>query len=172
MRTRVPTRATASRSPSGWQDPVDFSAFQGGFLGLYTNLAPGRSCACCVQRPPLRVNTDAEPERCCTNRYCPTRRQPNQFVRTTGRDGPCLGDSPFSATSSHHTRSGGAAGRRGRTTTGRLAWRTPSSGTGRSSGVLPRARGSGGLAAEVLVACNVLNQMTDPGRPASYAIGR
>jgi hypothetical protein len=35
-----------------------------------------------------------------------------------------------------------------------------------------RARRPGGQSAEVLVACNVLNQMTDLGRPASYAIGR
>ena len=35
-----------------------------------------------------------------------------------------------------------------------------------------RARSPGGQVAEVLVACNVLNQMTDLGRPDSYAIGR
>ena len=35
-----------------------------------------------------------------------------------------------------------------------------------------RARSPGGQAAEALVACNVLNQMTDLGRPDSYAIGR
>ena len=35
-----------------------------------------------------------------------------------------------------------------------------------------RACSSGGQAAEALVACNVLNQMTDLGRPDSYAIGR
>ena len=35
-----------------------------------------------------------------------------------------------------------------------------------------RARSSGGQAAEALVACNILNQMTDMGRPDSYAIGR
>ena len=35
-----------------------------------------------------------------------------------------------------------------------------------------RARSSGGQAAEALVACNVLNQMTDLGRPNSYAISR
>ena len=35
-----------------------------------------------------------------------------------------------------------------------------------------RARSPGGQAAEALVACNVLNQMTDLGRPESYAIGR
>ena len=35
-----------------------------------------------------------------------------------------------------------------------------------------RARSSGGQAAEALVACNVLNQMTDLGRPDSYAISR
>ena len=35
-----------------------------------------------------------------------------------------------------------------------------------------RARSPGGQVAEVLVACNVLNQMTDLGRPDSYAISR
>jgi Transposase DDE domain len=35
-----------------------------------------------------------------------------------------------------------------------------------------RARSPGGQVAETLVACNVLNQMTDLGRPDSYAIGR
>jgi hypothetical protein len=35
-----------------------------------------------------------------------------------------------------------------------------------------RARGPGGQVAEASVACNVLNQMTDMGRPDSYAIGR
>ncbi len=35
-----------------------------------------------------------------------------------------------------------------------------------------RARSPGGQVAEALVACNVLNQMTDLGRPDSYAIGR
>ena len=35
-----------------------------------------------------------------------------------------------------------------------------------------RARSPGGQAAEALVACTVLNQMTDMGRPDSYAIGR
>ena len=35
-----------------------------------------------------------------------------------------------------------------------------------------QARSSGGQVAEVLVACNVLNQMTNLGRPDSYAIGR
>ena len=35
-----------------------------------------------------------------------------------------------------------------------------------------RARSPGGQAAEALVACNVLNQMTNLGRPNSYAIGR
>ena len=35
-----------------------------------------------------------------------------------------------------------------------------------------RARTPGGRAAEALLACNVLNQMTDLGRPASYSIGR
>ncbi len=38
-------------------------------------------------------------------------------------------------------------------------------------GVL-RARSPGGQVAEALVACNILNQMTDLGRPDSYAIGR
>ena len=35
-----------------------------------------------------------------------------------------------------------------------------------------RARSPGGQVAEATVACNVLNQMTDMGRPDSYAIGR
>ena len=35
-----------------------------------------------------------------------------------------------------------------------------------------RARGPGGQAAETLLACNVLNQMTELGRPQSYSIGR
>ena len=35
-----------------------------------------------------------------------------------------------------------------------------------------RARNPGGQAAEALVACNVLNRLTDLGRPDSYAIGR
>ena len=35
-----------------------------------------------------------------------------------------------------------------------------------------RARRPGGPVTEVLVACNVLNQMTDLGRPDSYAVGR
>ena len=35
-----------------------------------------------------------------------------------------------------------------------------------------RARSPGGQVAEALVACNVLNQMTELGRPDSYAIGR
>ena len=35
-----------------------------------------------------------------------------------------------------------------------------------------RARSPGGQVAETFVACNVLNQMTDLGRPDSYAIGR
>ena len=35
-----------------------------------------------------------------------------------------------------------------------------------------RTRSPGGQAAEALVACNVLNQMTDMGRPVSYAISR
>ena len=35
-----------------------------------------------------------------------------------------------------------------------------------------RARSPGGQVAEALVACNVLNQMANLGRPDSYAIGR
>jgi hypothetical protein len=35
-----------------------------------------------------------------------------------------------------------------------------------------RARRPGGQVTETLVACNVLNQMTELGRPDSYAIGR
>jgi hypothetical protein len=35
-----------------------------------------------------------------------------------------------------------------------------------------RTRSPGGQATEALVACNVLNQMTDLGRPDSYGIGR
>ena len=35
-----------------------------------------------------------------------------------------------------------------------------------------RARTPGGRTVEVLLACNMLNAMTDMGRPASYAIGR
>ncbi len=35
-----------------------------------------------------------------------------------------------------------------------------------------RARSPGGQAAEATVACNVLNQLADLGRPDSYAIGR
>ena len=35
-----------------------------------------------------------------------------------------------------------------------------------------QARSPGGQVAEALVACNVLNQMTDLGRPDSYAIGQ
>ena len=35
-----------------------------------------------------------------------------------------------------------------------------------------RARSPGGQTAEALLACNVLNQMTDLGRPQSYSIGR
>ncbi len=35
-----------------------------------------------------------------------------------------------------------------------------------------RARTSAGQAVEALLACNVLNQMTDLGRPVSYGIGR
>jgi IS5 family transposase len=35
-----------------------------------------------------------------------------------------------------------------------------------------RARSPGGRVTEALIACNVLNQMTDVGRPESYSIGR
>ena len=35
-----------------------------------------------------------------------------------------------------------------------------------------RARSRGGRVAEILVACKVLNQMTERGRPESYSIGR
>ena len=35
-----------------------------------------------------------------------------------------------------------------------------------------RARSRGGRVAESVVACNVLNQMTEFGRPVSYRIGR
>jgi hypothetical protein len=35
-----------------------------------------------------------------------------------------------------------------------------------------RARVPGGRTAEALLACNILNTMTDMGRPDSYAIGR
>ena len=35
-----------------------------------------------------------------------------------------------------------------------------------------RARSRGGRVAESVVACNVLNQMTELGRPESYSIGR
>ncbi len=35
-----------------------------------------------------------------------------------------------------------------------------------------RARARGGRVAESVVACNVLNQMTELGRPESYSIGR
>ncbi len=35
-----------------------------------------------------------------------------------------------------------------------------------------RARTPGGRTVEALLACNLLNAMTDMGRPASYAIGR
>jgi hypothetical protein len=35
-----------------------------------------------------------------------------------------------------------------------------------------RARGPGGQINEARVACNVLNQMTDLGRPDSYPVGR
>ena len=34
-----------------------------------------------------------------------------------------------------------------------------------------RARTSGGQAVEALLACNVLNRMTELGRPVSFAIG-
>ena len=35
-----------------------------------------------------------------------------------------------------------------------------------------RVRAAGGQRAEARLACNVLNQMTELGRPASYSIGR
>ena len=35
-----------------------------------------------------------------------------------------------------------------------------------------RARRRAGQETEVILACNILNQMTQLGRPASYAIGR
>jgi hypothetical protein len=35
-----------------------------------------------------------------------------------------------------------------------------------------RARSPGGRETEVVIACNVLNQMTEGGRPESYSIGR
>ena len=35
-----------------------------------------------------------------------------------------------------------------------------------------RARTPGGRQTETLLACNVLNRMTELGRPASYSIGR
>ena len=35
-----------------------------------------------------------------------------------------------------------------------------------------RARTPGGRTVEALLACNMLNAMTDMGRPASYAVGR
>jgi hypothetical protein len=35
-----------------------------------------------------------------------------------------------------------------------------------------RARSPAGQATEAVLACNILNQMTQRGRPASYAIGR
>ena len=35
-----------------------------------------------------------------------------------------------------------------------------------------RARSRAGQEAEAILACNILNQMTQLGRPASYAIGR
>ena len=34
-----------------------------------------------------------------------------------------------------------------------------------------RARSPGGQTTEALLACNILNQMTDLGRPQSYSIG-
>ena len=39
-------------------------------------------------------------------------------------------------------------------------------------GAAVRARSPGGQAAEALLACNILNRMTELGRPASYGIGR
>ena len=47
-----------------------------------------------------------------------------------------------------------------------LFWYTSTIGAGL------RARTSGGRAAETLLAGNVLNKMTDLGRPAPYNIGR
>jgi len=35
-----------------------------------------------------------------------------------------------------------------------------------------RARSPGGQAAEALLACNILNRMTELGRSASYGVGR
>ena len=35
-----------------------------------------------------------------------------------------------------------------------------------------RARSPGGQAAEALLACNILNRMTELGKPVSYGIGR
>ena len=35
-----------------------------------------------------------------------------------------------------------------------------------------RARSPGGRVAEAVIACNVLNQMTERGRPESYSVGR
>ena len=35
-----------------------------------------------------------------------------------------------------------------------------------------RARSSGGRVTEAVIACNILNQMTESGRPDSYSIGR
>ena len=70
-------------------------------------------------------------------------------------------------------KSDAVGGRRQRATISRLAWRTPSSGTSRSSEArFGLAVQAGRQAAEALVACNLLNQMTDMGRPDSYAIGR
>ncbi len=39
-------------------------------------------------------------------------------------------------------------------------------------GEAPRARTPGGQTLEVLLVCNVLNRLTDLGRPHPYAIGR
>ena len=35
-----------------------------------------------------------------------------------------------------------------------------------------RARSPGGRVTEAAIACNVLNEMTEPGRPESYRVGR
>ena len=55
-------------------------------------------------------------------------------------------------------------------TIGRLSWRTPSSGTNRFIGTGLRARTPGGQRAEALLACNILNRMTDLGGAQSRTI--
>jgi IS5 family transposase len=67
---------------------------------------------------------------------------------------------------------GRRCGSRRRATIARPVWRTPSSDTSRSSGIaFTRAvRRDRGLRPPL--ACNILNQMSQHGRPASYAIGR